>query len=146
MKEIILSISEVINYEIDGYYSCYDGFKIQTNQQEIYLLISNYQDCCESFGYFVCDDDYCKFIDSEIISVSTVATDLNKSIVLSKLNEKLGWQADNINDHLDCGGVMFVEIMTNIGPFQFAAYNSHNGYYGHNALIVSKDLNHEVVL
>ncbi len=36
---------------------------------------------------------------------------------------------------------MFVNLETNVGLLQFVAYNSHNGYYGHDAVLVSKQLN-----
>ena len=29
------------------------------------------------------------------------------------------------------------------GYLQFVAYNSHNGYYGHEAVLISKQLNYE---
>lgn len=38
----------------------------------------------------------------------------------------------------DEGGIQFVDFVTNIGTFQLAVYNSHNGYYGH-GIIVAKD-------
>ena len=44
------------------------------------------------------------------------------------------------------GGVMFVNITTSKGVLQFVAYNEHNGYYGHSACVISKQLNHEECL
>lgn len=46
-------------------------------------------------------------------------------------------------EYLDCGGAMFVNLETSEGLLQFAAYNSHNGYYGHEAVLISKQLNYE---
>jgi hypothetical protein len=39
-----------------------------------------------------------------------------------------------------------VNIDTDRGQLQFVAYNEHNGYYGHNAVVVSKQLTHEECL
>ena len=33
---------------------------------------------------------------------------------------------------------MFVNINTSNGALQFAAYNEHNGYYGHEAVVISE--------
>lgn len=33
-----------------------------------------------------------------------------------------------------------------VEEMQFVAYNAHNGYYGHQARVVSKQLKHEVCL
>lgn len=33
---------------------------------------------------------------------------------------------------------MFINVETTRGLLQFAAYNEHNGYYGHDVLLVSK--------
>ena len=46
-------------------------------------------------------------------------------------------------EYLDSGGAMFVNLETSEGLLQFVAYNAHNGYYGHEAVLVSKQLNHE---
>ncbi len=46
-------------------------------------------------------------------------------------------------ESLESGGAMFVHLETSEGLLQFVAYNSHNGYYGHDAVLVSKQLNHE---
>ena len=36
---------------------------------------------------------------------------------------------------------MFVNVETDKGLLQFVAYNEHNGYYGHEACVISKHLN-----
>jgi hypothetical protein len=41
-------------------------------------------------------------------------------------------------EHLQCGGAMFVNLETSEGILQFVAYNSHNGGYGHDAVLISK--------
>ncbi len=41
---------------------------------------------------------------------------------------------------------MFVDLITNRGVLQFTAYNNHNGYYGHDAKVISTQLNHKCSL
>lgn len=58
--EIINEIKEVFNHRADtgsGYATDYDGFEIQTTTQIIRVLISNEQNCRESWGYRVSEDE-----------------------------------------------------------------------------------------
>ena len=41
---------------------------------------------------------------------------------------------------------MFVDIVTDRGVLQFVAYNIHNGYYGHEAKVISTQLEHNETL
>jgi hypothetical protein len=34
------------------------------------------------------------------------------------------------------GGAMFINFITDVGVFQIVAYNEHNGYYGHESVLV----------
>ena len=43
-----------------------------------------------------------------------------------------------MEEDLDAGSAMFINVETTRGLLQFAAYNEHNGYYGHDVLLVSK--------
>lgn len=36
------------------------------------------------------------------------------------------------------GEAMFINFETSKGTLQFTLYNSHNGYYGHTAKVISK--------
>ena len=111
----ILSISEVSDK--DGY----DGYEVVTDKTKISLLIKNYNLCCENWGYSSSSDDFEDFISSEVLSIVVV-------------DEKL--ETINVPDDLYHGGIMFLNINTNQGTLQFAVYNSHNGYYGHEALVI----------
>lgn len=117
--EKIISIAE---YQDNNY----DGFLIKTDIQEIKLLIGNGQSCCESWGYFMSHNDITEFIGAEISDISIVDELLNVT------------QLSEINDD-ECS-TMFVNIMTSMGLLQFVAYNSHNGYYGHTAKVISNQL------
>ena len=99
-------------------------------QETIQIGISNGQSCCESFGCIITNDETKEFIGAELKSLAIVDTALN-----NKKIEEL--------EYLDSGGAMFVNLETSEGLLQFVAYNAHNGYYGHEAVLVSKQLNHE---
>ena len=103
-----------------------EGFKIITDKQEIRMGITNDQSCCESWGFFMSEDDLNQFIGAELHGVEVVDTCL---------------KPEKLEDFYE-GGTMFINFNTNRGLLQFAAYNSHNGYYGHDALIESKQLTH----
>jgi hypothetical protein len=46
---------------------------------------------------------------------------------------------DEITEECDSGGgTQFVDFETSKGVFQLTVYNRHNGYYGHDILIESK--------
>lgn len=136
MKEIVKQIIEVENIKVnDSDWQNFDGYKVITSDQEILLLIDMETCCCESPGYFWSDDDFSRFIGSELLNIEVVDTELNKE----KLDKEIGYG-------LDEGGIMFVNLVTNKGILQFAAYNSHNGYYGHTGRVVSKQLNLETGL
>lgn len=147
MKEIITAIKKVDGYtpntneckdpvkprkigiggSIHGF-STYDGILISTTEQEIFIGVDDNESCCESWGYVQSEDSLDQFIGSLILSIHKVDLALKSTqIALDKI-------------FLDEGGAMFINIETTKGLFQIAAYNSHNGYYGHMAVLVSKQL------
>lgn len=110
-----------------GGYSCYDGYKIETSEHVYHILIDNGQNCCESWGYFISEDDFKPFIGKKLIGVELTDTALNR-----KKFEESGYYEDQ-------GGIQFVDFkFANGSVLQFAVYNAHNGYYGH-PIIVAKD-------
>lgn len=118
------------------------GYQIETTHQVVTLAISDESACCESWGYFLTEDDTRKFIGAELRGVKI--TETNRSTKTFN-DPKASWDDDG-NVHLEDGDVMFVDIETDRGPLQFVAYNSHNGYYGHRARVQSDQLKHEVTL
>lgn len=136
MPESIVSIEEVTDVIGNNSYSRYDGYRITTTERVLELLISNSQSCCESFGYFVSEDDLSQYMGREFRGLHI--TDTNRT----GREFTKGWEPgqDPNAISLDDGDVMFVDVMTDIGSFQFAAYNAHNGYYGHTALITGRAL------
>jgi len=109
-------------------YGYYDGYQIVTEKQTIKLGICNSQSCCENWGYFMSEDNLSDFVDAEFIKLEITDTCLNTK----KLDD----------EDLHYANTMFVNIFTSKGMLQFVAYNSHNGYYGHEAVIFSDELNH----
>lgn len=127
--EKILSIEEVIDSrESEDYYG-WDGYKITTSQQSIFLLIDNSQNCCESWGYMVSEDDLSYFIGAELLSIERVKED-------GEIIESL----KSAQPRYDNGDAVFVNVNTSRGKLQFALYNHHNGYYGHTVSISSKQV------
>lgn len=123
MNEIIIKI-EKTTFQIHQKGE-FDGFEITTNKQIIQFGIDNCQRCCESWGYFSSEDNLNEFIGAKLLDIQLTDTALNTK-KLEGLPSK-----DNI---------MFVTFKTNKGLFQLTAYNGHNGYYGHDAVIISQQL------
>lgn len=123
----IKSIEEVYDVKPKSSWCEMDGYKIETENHTFYVLIDNGQCCCEDWGYFSSEDDYRRFINSELKEINLTDTSLNKKV----LDEK--------DIYLDAGGIQFVDFVTSEGVFQLAVYNGHNGYYGHNILITKDD-------
>ena len=127
--EIIKSIEEVSNAKYPTQYSTYEGYKIVTDKQEIYVLISDKSSCCESYGHFANHDDLDYFIGSKLKNIGIVDECLTtKDYDLEQISS------------LDCGGTYFVNLETTKGTLQLTVYNSHNGYYGHNVIIKADQL------
>ena len=126
--EKILSIKETTFKKEKDDWQSYDGYEIVTDKQTIKIGISNEQNCCERFGYFITEDNLIEYVGSGLISISQTDTAMNtKTIDELHLQEELN--------------TMFINFETSNGTFQFVAYNSHNGYYGHDAIIISEQLN-----
>ncbi|WMT42840.1 hypothetical protein RE628_11440 [Paenibacillus sp. D2_2] len=104
-----------------------DGYKVDTDNHTLYVLIDNGQCCSESWGYLSSEDDLNKYIGSTLTEVNL--TDI-------ALNQK---RVDYSGYYKEAGGIQFVDFHTDSGVFQLAVYNGHNGYYGHGILIVKDD-------
>lgn len=132
MSEKIIRIEETIFKRNKDDWNQFDGFQIITDKQTIKLGISNSQECCEKWGYFMTNDDLEEFEGAILQDISITNTSLNNK----KLEERELYEPD----------LMFVNLKTNIGILQFTAYNEHSGYYGHDAIVISEQLNHEDIL
>lgn len=131
--EKILRIEEVGFKKSEDDYHNYSGWQIVTSEQTIKIGIDNGQSCCESWGYLITNDDTSEFIGAQLVGISITDTALN--------NKKI----DEL-EYLDAGGAMFVNLETDRGLLQFVTYNGHNGYYGHESVLISKQINYEEYL
>jgi hypothetical protein len=118
----IRSIEETSWNRKDSWYSSgYDGFVVTLEDDtQIKMGISNGQNCCEQWGYLISEDDLSEFVGAEYFSVEAVGEALEHVAV------KGGYE----------GGIMFININTSAGVLQFVAYNDHNGYYSHQAVLI----------
>ena len=132
MSEKIIRIEEV-TFKSKADCQEFDGYQVITDKQTIKLGISNSQSCCESWGYFMSEDDLKEFEGAELKEITLTDVALKTEIFESK---DIDFEGD----------LMFVNFSTDKGVLQFTAYNQHNGYYGHNAIVISEQLNHEEVL
>ena len=106
-------------------YDCeYEGWEVVTDDQTVRIGIENEQSCCERWGYTCSEDDPARFVGAELLRVERV--DGDTTLIPEGFYE---------------GGTIFVNIVTDRGKFQLAVYNEHNGYYGHDGVVISRDLN-----
>ena len=129
---VITSINEFTDRQGPSAWNKCDGWEVVCDDQTVTVAIGNTQDCCESWGYFNSDDDPSKFVGANLLRVERVAEDLAKNLVTTIPDMEYG---------LDEGGAIFVNVVTDRGTFQLAVYNAHNGYYGHEAVVISRDVN-----
>ncbi len=131
MTERIVKIEEFIGnddvFDDDDY--GYSGYKIYTDKQVISLLISNGQSCCEDWGYLMSEElnEGDDFIGANINSIEPVSL----ADIIKDDDDDVVW------DYAPC---IFINVNTDRGTLQFKAYNSHNGYYGHDVRVHSEQL------
>lgn len=133
MIERIKNIEEVYDVSSESleclksieYSGMFDGFKITTSKNIWYILISNAPQCCENFGYVSKPDDYKDFIGANVYSISSTVRTIKDNIESIQLSSS--------SEYSNC---LFITFYTDKGDLQFTAYNEHDGYYGHNVVIV----------
>lgn len=123
----ILNIEEVDNVNFNGdNYLCYDGFRIETEDEEIYFLINNFQSCCENWGtYLYTPENLKNYIGAEYLGYD----EKNCSEIENNLKDEF----------VDPDETCFLNIHTSNGTIDFAVYNSHNGYYSHAVILSIKN-------
>lgn len=123
----ILSINEFEGIQIDGAsdWERFAGWRVVTQDETIFVAISDGLSCCEEWGYFSTDDNPQRFIGADLLSIERVDGIVPETVL------KYG---------LDMGGAMFVNFITSEGKFQLVVYNAHNGNYGHSAVLISRSL------
>jgi hypothetical protein len=107
-----------------GKWPDYDGFVITTDSGDVKVGIANFQSCCETWGYVISNDNLAEFTGAGLLSVVVV---------------------DEALEHVEVpvsyeGSCMFININTSVGTLQFVAYNNHNGYYSHDAVVIENGI------
>lgn len=102
--------------------------------QDIKFGIDKEQNCCENWGYLTSEDDLSQFIGAHVIGIDLVDTALKVYPDADK--------AFDDNEESCRESIQFVNIRTSVGTLQLVAYNSHNGYYGHDVVLESSYVSH----
>ena len=133
-KEKLLSVKEIFDVSIETCFffetddkqeKRFDGYAIETTGNQYLVLIENGQQCCENFGYFASEDNTSDFIGKSIESFSFVDTELDTSSF--SCGDRVEYKKN----------IQFFDLrFTDGSVLQFAVYNAHNGYYGHDILIM----------
>lgn len=157
MSEKIIAIDEVEDVCVNGYlekfnngngivikscngamkrlfgYQKFDGYKIVTYKNIYMVLIENGQCCCEDWGYFSSNDDIQSYVGKELSEVRL--TDVARNI--KKIEELDLSSMYNHSFLCEAGDIIFVDfVMTDGNVLQLAVYNAHNGFYGHDILVL----------
>lgn len=118
----------------------YSGYKIVTDKFKIIFAIDNYQQCCETWGYFETKENLNDLIGQELLSIATTDPDYSTTDIkyidisdeeIDSLFKKYNTDIDYLNDYYHTVECCFVNLQTNLEFVQLAVYNEHNGYYGH---------------
>lgn len=111
----------------------FDGYEVHTDKQVITVKIANEISCCEHPGCFIVNDDINDFIGATLVDVYVTDTETN-NYVIPIVRQMEGYIVEEPEN------IMFVNLVTNRGNLQLVAYNSHNGYYGSTAVLISNQL------
>lgn len=121
----IESIKEVDDVKLSNEtWAQFTGYEVKTATDTYQVLISNEQSCCEDFGYLTTNDNIQEFIGAELLEVVTTDTSLS---------------GKNFMDGIEEADCMFVDFKTSKGTLQLVVYNQHNGYYGHDVLLLKNN-------
>jgi hypothetical protein len=138
MSEQIKSIESLDSFTFPGDtpdgYNSYEGWKIVTScyNQEVQTIVfgvGNQSSCCESWGHTCSEDNPQDFVGADLYSVFVTDEGMESTKV-------------KVGDVYD-GGAVFVTLNTSKGKLQFAVYNAHNGYYGHQVKLVSSQTKYD---
>lgn len=126
--DTIRYIKEVYGVELPREYSSWEGYEFKVGIDVYHFLIEGGQQCCERSGYFDTSYDLEDFAGAKLLSLDIVNTGLG---VVDLLEKHVGFEFHDVEEN-----VMFVNLNTDAGLLQLAVYNSHNGYYGHDVVVL----------
>ena len=125
----ILNIEEVYNIQLNCKpdYEYFDGIKVETEDEEIYFVIDNDQQCCENWGkYLYTSEEVKEYIGADYLGYDT---ETSNAMMECLKEEYIYYPSD----------VCFLNIHTSKGDIDYAVYNSHNGYYSHAVILSIKN-------
>lgn len=123
------------------------SLNITTKSFHIVAQIDNYRQCCEEYGGFlVCEDSYDYFVGKKLRNIVLTDTLLVTKTLVGiehfggfEENSEFGprvFDYDIVGDKIySFPDIVFINFETDVGVLQFAVYNHHNGYYGHDVSI-----------
>lgn len=108
-----------------------EGVSVVTDKHKFFVGIELGQRCCENYGYLTSEDIPTEYIGANLLSVEVVDEDLKTFDIEDSTNMN----------------AMFVNFTTSVGTYQVVVYNEHNGYYGHEVVVVKNGVvEHEETL
>lgn len=131
---------------------------IKTHSFKIAVSIDNKVQCCENFGGFIiCEDSYNAFVGKKLRSIELTDTflitkslchfDLYDGIEDSESGPRAFLYDFDGNKTYSFPDIVFVNFKTDAGVLQFAVYNYHNGYYGHDVVVtVNKETVYKTII
>lgn len=90
------------------------------------------------------EDNLDEFVGATLLGLRVIDTDGKTASEIKPDEDYRDDDFDDSDGRFD--NAMFVNIETDRGALQFTAYNNHNGYYGHVARGVSKQLTYQETL
>ena len=122
----IIKNIEVFFDKCRGDWSKFDGYKISTTNGVIEIAVESFQSCCENWGYISSNDNFSDFCGAEILEIKyTQKIDEVLETITMQLSKK----------YVELDNIYFITLETSKGTLQFAVYNEHNGYYGHDCYV-----------
>lgn len=130
-EDTIVAVDHLTNQE--HFNDTFDGLCITTERRKIKVLISSPTLCCENAGTAMFKPFGMEVLGARVLSICWG----------NKVKQDSDTVIDSMDDPLpqDWEDVQYavVDVMTDRGLIQLAAYNDHNGYYPHSVYTAWED-------
>ena len=119
-RSIKMSIIKSIDHFTDP--RMWEGytFELSDSSKSITCKLSNYKNCCEIFGITTTPSNLTTFVGAKYISIT----------VERKTPLSYTYDHDTI--------IAEITILTDCGTIKIELWNSHNGYYPHDYIVISE--------